>query len=142
MSSEAQRIILTPVVSDSSHLGELRLLLEELCCDLSRFEHVRRDASHQSMYRSIAKWRWDGKEFLRISGRPRGGGTYFVEVKYGCPDDAILRSLARKYAEPDEVVCHASRVVLVVDRIGRVDWEGLVRAARAAVLGAGVKLDV
>jgi hypothetical protein len=100
MSSEAQRTILTPVVSDSSHLGE-RLLLEELCCDLSRFEHVRRDGlapEHVQIDREVALGRPGAFADIRV--RPRGGETYFVEVKYGCPDDAILRSLARNMRNP------------------------------------------
>jgi hypothetical protein len=31
------------MVQGDAHLGELRLLLEELCCDLCRFEHVIKD---------------------------------------------------------------------------------------------------
>ncbi len=129
-------------MSDTSHLGELRLLLEELCCDLSRFEHVSRDGlapEHVQIDREVAVG--EPGAFADIRVRPRGGETYFIEVKYGYADEAILRSLRRKYAQPCEVVRAASRVVLVVERTGRADWDGLVRAA-AAALGAGLKLEV
>ena len=75
--------------------------------------------------------------FADIRVRPRGGETYFVEVNYGCPDEAILRSLRRKYAEPGEVVCHGPRVVLVVDRIGRADWDGSGARVAAAAARSG-----
>jgi adenylate cyclase len=142
MLRDAPRTSLTSAVSDSSNL-ELRLLLEELCCDLSRFEHVSNDGlapEHVRIDREVALGQPGA--FADIKVRPRGGETYFIEVKYGCSDEAILRSLARKYAQPGEAVRHASRVVLVVDRVGRADWEGLVRAAQAALLGGSLKLEV
>ncbi|HEY5704115.1 MAG TPA: hypothetical protein VIS96_00910 [Terrimicrobiaceae bacterium] len=129
-------------MSDSSYF-ELRLLLEELCCDLSRFEHLSNEGlapEHVQIDREVASGQPGAFADIRV--RPRGRESYFIEVKYGCPDEAILRSLTRKYAQPGEVVRHASRVVLVVDRRGRADWEGLVCAARAALLGADLKLEV
>ncbi len=73
--------------------------------------------------------------------RPRGGETYFVEVKYGYDNEAIINSLRRKYADLGEVVRQASRVVLVVEKkdvpIGTV-WRG----TAAAALGAGLTLEV
>ena len=130
-------------MSDSSHLGELRLLLEELCCcDLSRFEHVSRDGlapEHVQIDREVAVGQPGAFADIRV--RPRGGETYFVEVDYGYTDEAIVRSLRRKYGQPGEVVSQATRVVLVVDRIGRADWDGLVRAA-AAALRPGLTLEV
>ena len=129
-------------MSDPSHLGELRLLLEELCCDLSRFEHVSRDGlapEDVQIDREVALG--TPGAFADIRVRPRGGETYFVEVKYGYADAAILHSLRRKYAEPGAVASEGKRVVLVVDRSGRADWDGLVLAA-AAELGAGMTLEV
>ena len=82
-----------------------------------------------------------GEAFADIRVRPRGGESYFVEVKYGYADDAVVSSLRRKYGHADEVVARASRVVLVVDRIGREDWDELVRAA-AAALNARLTLEV
>ena len=97
-------------MSHPSHLGELRLLLEELCCDLSRFEHVSRDGlapEDVQIDREVAMG--PPGAFADIRVRPRGGETYFVEVKYGCADEAIVRSLRRKYAEPGEVVSQRRR---------------------------------
>lgn len=129
-------------MSDTSHLRELRLLLEELCCDLSRFEHVSRDGlapEHVQIDREVAVGQPGAFADIRV--RPRGGETYFVEVKYGYSDEAILHSLRRKYGQPCDVTRRAKRVVLLLDRIGRADWDGLVRAADA-VIGDGLKLDV
>ena len=129
-------------MSSLDDLGELRLLLEELWCDLSWFEHVSRDGlapEDVRIDREVALGKAD--VFADIRVRLRGRETYFVEVKYGYPDEAILQSLRRKYGQPGDVVSEATRVVLVVDRIGRADWDGLVRAADAA-LGDGLKLEL
>jgi len=74
--------------------------------------------------------------FADIRVQPRGGRSYFIEVKYGYPDAEIVESLRRKYSEP----CDAQRVLLVVDRAGRVDWDGLLRATAAALV-PGMSLD-
>lgn len=129
-------------MSHLCHLGELRLLLEELCCDLSRFEHVSRDGiapEDVQIDREVAVGQLGAFADIRV--RPRGRETYFIEVKYGYTDEAVLHSLRRKYAEPDETVRQASRVVLVVERKGRADWDELVCSAGAA-LGAGLVLEV
>jgi class 3 adenylate cyclase len=129
-------------MSHSPYLGELRLLLEELCCDLSRFEHVSRDGLAPEDVHIDREVALDAPgAFADIRVRPRGGETYFVEVKYGYDNEAIINSLRRKYAEPGDVVRQASRVMLVVEKKGRADWDGLVDSA-AAALGAGLTLEV
>ena len=131
-------------MSQSPELGELRLLLEELCCDLSRFEHVSRDGlapEDVQIDREVALGAPGAFADIRV--RPGGGPSYFIEVKYGYSDEALVHSLQRKYANPCAVVREASRVVLLMERKGRADWEGLVRSALAALaLGAGLTLEV
>lgn len=125
-----------------SHLAELRLLLEELCCDLSRFEHAAQDGlapEDVQIDREVALG--PAGVFGDIRVRLRGGATYFIEVKYGYPDEAILSSLRRKFAQPGAVAQEATRVRLVADRAGRADWDGLLRAA-AEALPAGMTLEV
>ena len=117
-------------------------MLEELCCDLCRFEHVSRDGlapEEVQIDREVAMG--PPGAFADIRVRPRGGATYFVEVKYGYTDEAVLGSLRRKYGKPNEVVSQAAHVLLVVDRIGRMDWDALVKTA-AAALGPGLALEV
>ena len=50
----------------ASRLGEYRLLLEELCCDLCRFEHVTRDGLAPEAVRI------DLRVLARVAGGVRG----------------------------------------------------------------------
>src|SRR5262245_27836200 len=84
-----------------THLGEFRLLLEELCCDLCRFEHVTRDGLVPEAVR-IDREYWLGSPgaFADIRVAPSGQPPYFVEVKYGYTNERLVRHLARKYGSP------------------------------------------
>jgi class 3 adenylate cyclase len=108
-----------------TNLGELRLLLEELCCDLCRFEHVLRDQIAPESIR-IDREYWLGAPgaFADIRVAPAGRVPYFVEVKFGYTSDLLLRHLARKYKAPAGANA-ASKLVLVIDRTAHPDWDRL-----------------
>ena len=110
-----------------THLGELRLLLEELCCDLCRFEHVIKDRLAPETVR-IDREYWLGAPgaFADIRVAPAGQLPYFVEVKFGYTSEMLVRHLARKYKSPT-TGNNAAMVVLVVDRATRSHWEPLER---------------
>ncbi len=127
----------------TSPLGEYRLLLEELCCDLCRFEHVTRDGLAPEAIR-IDREYWLGSPgaFADIRVAPAGQSPYFVEVKYGYSQDRLVRHLARKYAAPtSRNAAAASKVVLVVDRLSRTDWDNLERDVRSQ-LAHGLELEI
>ena len=71
------------MLESESRLGEFRLLLEELCCDLCRFEHVIKDGLAPEAVR-IDREYWLGAHgaFADIRVAPAGQPPYFVEVKY------------------------------------------------------------
>lgn len=125
-----------------SPLGEFRLLLEELCCDLCRFEHTRRDGLAPEAVRIDREyWLAPGK-FADIRVAPRGQAPYFVEVKFGYSREQLLGTLARKYASAaTDNAAAANRIVLVVDRGGRENCDLLERAI-ASSLRPGLALDV
>jgi adenylate cyclase len=127
----------------TSQLGEYRLLLEELCCDLCRFEHVTRDGLAPEAVR-IDREYWLGSPgaFADIRVAPAGRAPYFVEVKHGYPNERLVRHLARKYAAPvSRNAAAASKVVLVLDRLSRANWEDLEREI-VSQLGHGLRLEV
>ena len=124
-----------------AHLGELRLLLEELCCDLCRFEHVIKDQLGPETIR-IDREYWLGAPgaFADIRVCPPGEHPYFVEVKFGYTREMLLRHLARKY-KSYVGENGASKVVLVIDRTAYSDWDQLQRDV-VACLHAGLELEV
>jgi adenylate cyclase len=123
------------------HLGELRLLLEELCCDLCRFEHVIKDRLAPETVR-IDREYWLGAPgaFADIRVAPVGQLPYFVEVKFGYTSETLVRHLARKYKSPT-TGNNAAKVVLVVDRAARPHWEPLERELVSCLHG-GLELEV
>lgn len=121
---------------------ELRLLLEEVCADLSRFELM---AAHGLSPDAIqidreANLGAPGM-FADIRLQPRGQPACFVEVKFGYPSEALVKSLKRKYQMPMAGTKTAGRVVLVVDEAHRPDFPQLVAQARG-VLHPGLELEV
>ena len=126
-----------------SQLGEFRLLLEELCCDLCRFEHVTRDGLAPEAVR-IDREYWLGAPgvFADIRVAPAGLPPYFVEVKYGYSNERLVRHLGRKYTTlVSSNAAAASKVVLVVDRQSRAEWERIERDL-SAQLAHGLQLEL
>src|SRR5687767_13374624 len=64
---------------------ELRLFLEEICCNLCRFRHVRADGIPPERVRIDQEvcLGGSGAVFADIRVRAPGIAPYFVEVKYG-----------------------------------------------------------
>lgn len=129
------------------HLCQLRLLLEELCCDLCRFEHVVNEhavnehggADDVQMDREF--YLGSPGAFADIRVQPLGGRPYFIEVKYGYSNDVLLRHLRRKYGPESPGAASASKLILVIDSDSRPDWPAL-QAEIHRVLRSGLELEV
>ena len=93
---------------------EVRLFVEELCCDLCRFEHVAGGTSPAEIRidREFPLGRPGAYADLRVTvpGRP----AYFLEVKLGHSLEMIEEALRRKYTGSSSVGT-ASKLVLVAD---------------------------
>ena len=127
---------------ETPHAGELRLLLEELCCDLSRFEHVLRDGmapEEIAIDREVALGRTGAFADIRV--QPRGREAYYIEVKYGYSNEAALGSVRRKFGGAEGAADGVSRIVFVIERLGRQDWDGFLDEL-AGALPAAVKLEI
>lgn len=75
-----------------SYLTELRLLLEEVCCDLCRFEHVVKEgAAPQSVQIDREFYLGAPDAFADVRIAPASSRPYFVEVKYGYTDEKLVR---------------------------------------------------
>ncbi|QEL21075.1 adenylate/guanylate cyclase domain-containing protein [Limnoglobus roseus] len=127
---------------EQGHLTQLRLLLEELCCELCRFEHATRDHRHAQRVRI------DREYYLGIPGAfadirvaPVESAPYLIEVKFGYSADKLVRHLKRKFSAATPALANATKVVLVVDAAGHENWPE-VEAAIIASLAPGLTLEV
>jgi adenylate cyclase len=107
-------------------LRQLRLFLEELCCEICRFQVV---GHHGLGSEEVAVEREVDLgvpgAFADVVVRAPGRAPFFVEVKYGYASDRMVEHFVRKYQHPSPSVPDADRVVVVVDRADRADWPQL-----------------
>lgn len=115
---------------------ELRLFVEQICCDLFRFLHAAEFAVDHDQIR-IEQEIWMGKLGVHADLFVHAPNTapYFVEVKWRYSIDRIVESLARKFGPtvPPEYLRGARRVVLVCDDALDDDWAGLMARVRPVV---------
>jgi class 3 adenylate cyclase len=102
---------------DENALAELRLFLEELCCNLLRFQHAQEDGVDPERVR-IRQEVYLGRPgaFADIRVAPPGERPYFVEIKFGYPPDRLVSHLGRKYGPDAPAGAEADKLVLVVER--------------------------
>lgn len=125
----------------SSSVAELRLFVEELCCNLLRFHHVARDRVEASAV-EIRQEVWIAPgAFADIRVALPGAAPYFLEVKTGYAPDAIAAHLARKYGVPAPATADANRLIVVADGADDAAAEALrERCTRAVRPGLTVEI--
>ena len=107
-------------------LRQLRLFLEELCCEICRFQvvgHHGLGAEGVEISREVDLG--VPGAFADVVVRSPGRPPIFVEVKYGYASDRMVEHFIRKYQQPSPTVPDADRVIAVVDRADRSDWAQL-----------------
>lgn len=129
-----------PRVADSG--VELRLFLEETCCNLCRFIHMAEGNTPPEAVQI------DQEVYLGVPGAfadirivAPGKAPYFVEVKFGYTAQRILRSFARKYGSETPGARGASKVILVADAAQHANWPEVEAALRKA-MRPGLDLEV
>lgn len=124
------------------HLFQLQLLLEELCTELCRFEHVVEHGIKPEHVR-IDREHFIGPSagYTDIRVTPRGRAPYVVEVKFGYSADELRQHLKRKYAKLGASLAGVTRMILVIDSEGRPNWSRL-QAEISASLDSRLKLEV
>jgi class 3 adenylate cyclase len=114
----------TPAPVDESHASQLRLLLEELCCDLCRFEHIAADGLLPENVHIAREYHLGAPGlFADIRVSPGDLPPYFVEIKFGYSTEAVLKHLRRKYKNEAAVSQHGSKIILVIDAEIRPEWQ-------------------
>jgi adenylate cyclase len=123
------------------YLQELRLFLEDLCCDLCRFEHTTKDGVEardvkitEEIYLGVPG------AFADIRVQVNGRRPYFVEVKYGYPASRVAAVLTRKYG-PSSRLGDAFKVVVVLDSQCFADWPEIAPQVQSG-LREGLQIEV
>lgn len=120
---------------------DLRLLLEELCSDLCRFEHVSGEGFAPEEIRIEREVELENCWVdirVTVPGRP----CYFVEIKIGYSLERLADSLRRKYGAGSSAARQgASHLVLVFDTEAHPDWEAA-RSRITEVLAPSLELRV
>ena len=126
---------------DEHHVSQLRLFLEEVCCDLCRFEHAAESDSYKNIRidREFYLDRPGAYADLRVS--TPGAPPYFVEIKYGYPDAQLLERIRTKYSVATPATQGGYKLVLIVDAAQRPTWPALERELRA-MLPPGLPLEI
>jgi serine/threonine protein kinase/class 3 adenylate cyclase len=116
----------TRAVETETYQSQLRLFLEELSCDLCRFEHVTQDGVAPESIRVDREYDLGLPDaFADIRVAVPGRSPYFVEIKYGYKAPRLLESFRRKYARNAPAQADASKVVLLIDCEQRSGWPHL-----------------
>jgi class 3 adenylate cyclase len=117
----------TKVETNERYLSQLRLLLEELCCDLCLFEHTAQgDVSPDQIHVDREYFLGQPGAFADIRVVAPGQAPYFIEIKYGYSRDQLRSHLQRKYGQQTASFQDASKVVVVVD-VSEEEAEGVLK---------------
>jgi class 3 adenylate cyclase len=107
-------------------LRQLRLFLEEICCEICRFQVVgHHDLGAEGVEISREVDLGVPGAFADVVVRSPNRPPFFLEVKYGYASDRMVEHFIRKYQQPSPTVPDADRVIVVVDRADRQDWTQL-----------------
>src|SRR6185369_16878272 len=104
---------------------ELRLSLEDVCYDLSRFREAReRGVPHgEVLIRQEAAVGPHGG-FADIEIQKQNGGCDYIEVKWGYDADLLVRNLTRKYGTLNGSAALDGKLVVVSD-LPEAEWAGV-----------------
>lgn len=121
-----------PAAARTHDAGELRLFLEELCCDLARLQHVKHDGLRPSEIITLREVSVGTPgNYADIQVVTPAHGAYFIEIKYGYSYDQVVQRLRKKYARNPVPAC--GRLVLVIEAAHYPDWAGLQATLREII---------
>ena len=121
--------------------SQVRLFLEEICCDLCRFRHVSEHGLAAEDIRIRREVRIGTDSFADILVEPPGNSAYYLEVKVGYPLDALTSAILRKYGESSGLKSGVQSLVLLVESCAGPDWDRTERQIRAG-LSHALKLQI
>lgn len=128
------------ISQDGASPGEFRLFLEEICCELCRFRHVREDGLAAELVATERDTRIGPPDaFADIKVVPGDRSPYFVEIKWGYDGEELIRRLARKYAARSDTQCR--KLIVVTDLADQPAWPAIAETIRGGVW-SGLEIEV
>ena len=126
---------------------EFNLFLQEICGDLCLFRHVVDDdippekvKIHLEANIGISNLTADIR--VRAPGRPPYVvEPYFVEIKYGYPQDLLVTRLCEKYGKENGLTTEEKRLVVVTEPSDYPDWSNIEATLRNA-LSPNLELEI
>ena len=122
-----------PTLQENDYLRELRLFLEEICCNLLRFRHAAEGNIDPQHVRINQEYSLGTDAFADIRVEVAGARPYFIEVKYGYPPARTVASLTRKYGAAAQVG-EASKIIVVGDAHLAANWADIEPQIRSGIL--------
>ena len=122
------------LITDTAALLETRLFLEEICCDLCRFQHSAEDgvAPEDVRIRQEVSLGAPGA-FADIQVRVPGSRPYFIEVKWGYEAEQLVEVMTRKYGALTPASREASKLILMLDTKCYDGWPELESQLRSGI---------
>ena len=132
----------TSVQYTERELRELRLFLEEICCNLCRFYHLQHDGYAPESVKINQEFALDvPNAFADIRVQVPDAPAYFIEVNYGYSRQRLLSSLQRKYGDHSRAIADAAKLILVIDAHRYEDWSDIEATIRSQ-LNPALTLEV
>jgi class 3 adenylate cyclase len=126
------RRIADVVAKDDATPGEFRLFLEEICCELCRFRHVREDGLPAERVATVRDTRIGPTDtFADIKVIPADRSPYFVEIKWGYTGEDLIRRLVHKYAA--DLGEQYRKLIVVTDLADQPGWPAIAEKLRAGL---------
>ncbi len=110
-------------MEEQAHLKQLRLFLEEICCELCRFRHVAEDSLAATEVRITREVDLGAPEsFADIRVQVPGRAPYFVEINFGYTPEHLLEQISRKYSMESSLTGEVERLVLLIRSTDYPNW--------------------
>ncbi len=134
--------MISAVAHNETNFSQIRLFLEEICCELCRFRHVADGGFKPEEIKVSREANLDAPEsFADIRVQVPGAAPYVVEVKFGYSEEQLVSHLSRKYGTRSNRTAEADRLVLLIQRADYSNWPD-VEAKLRSTLVPNLKLEI
>lgn len=121
--------------------SQLRVFLEEICCDLFRLSEIEKGIASDAVSISREAMIGEPGRFADIRIEAANQPVYFAEIKLGYPQHRLVPSIAETYGSPSPAFAGADRLILVIKCSDYDDWPDIEAEIRN-VLNSDLTLEI